>query len=293
MKKLILLSFLLTALWSSHLLDYQIYERENRVDLMLSFDVPFDGSIRKQSGNDNVILITLTNIKSDKPFIKHLQHSFIETISLTPSGDEKVLVKIVPKRLPLSIQASKTIDGFGLRFRIVPAVNHTQEHSSALQTKTPNISSSDTTTALNLLKNSDTGPGWRYWLVMAALGILLIILWIIKKRGLGTKGTGWLFQSKTVANQPNLPADATILYQKPLDANNRLMLIEYAYRQYLVIIGQNNILLDTIEKQATQDDQSFSKIFENNQKELDNFLKKSHPDAYEIFKENASKEEYP
>lgn len=89
------------------------------------------------------------------------------------------------------------------------------------------------------------------------------------------------------------PEGAVIRFQKPLDRQNRLLLLEFEGRQYLIVVGSSNLLLDrfTGEDEKIEDSESFTSLFEANKKQLDHFLKENHPDAYEAFKANASKDD--
>jgi hypothetical protein len=102
---------------------------------------------------------------------------------------------------------------------------------------------------------------------------------------------GWLMPKKGDAPGA-LPPEAVIRYQKPLDRENRLLLLEYGAKQYLMVVGNSNLLLDTFVEGRIEEEEDFARMFEANKKQLDHFLRENHPDAYEAFKANASKEEH-
>jgi len=128
---------------------------------------------------------------------------------------------------------------------------------------------------------------------MGILLILLTVLWFVKKKGLGSfaKGSGWLMPKGT-PYAGKIPEEAVIRFQKPLDAHNRLLLIEFGGKQYLTVVGNTNLLLDTFSAGNIEAEEDFAQMFEANKRQLDHFLKENHPDAYEAFKANASKEEH-
>jgi len=234
-----------TFSFAATLLNENIYERENRIDLMLSFDTPFTGSIVKEAASDRTVNILLTNVKIPKPFYKALHDSFVDTIAVAKSGDRQALVKIVSAKPPIRVQASKTVDGFGLRLRITHPVHAGGISTSGAMNRQQNRAASSQSLQL---KSSDNLPGWRYWGVLAVLFALFLLLWFIKRRTASGKGGGWLMP-KSIASV--IPDGAVIRFQKPIDAHNRIVLIEYGKRQYLIVAGNSNLLLDTFNEEGT------------------------------------------
>lgn len=297
---LLLIILIFHPLFSAVLLNENIYERDNRVDLMLSFDSPFKGSIKKRIEAGGIINIVLTDTEIQKPFYKSIRKSFVDSIAVTKSGEKRALLKIIPAGQPIQVRASKTVDGFGLRFRIYPSVTSEKTTSSTTELSTirPQASKPRVTSSkpLNTLKASDTLPSWRYWSVLAILLALFILLWFVRKRGglgFSLKKGGWLLPRRGAFMTGNMPEEAVIRFQKVLDTQNRLLLIEFGGKQYLTIVGNTNLLLDTFRGGEMEDEDEFTRMFEANKKQLDHFLKENHPDAYESFKANASKEEHP
>ncbi len=292
MRTLFIALLLANSLFAVTLLNQNIYERENRVDLMLSFDAPFEGIIRKSVAPNGRIDIKLSGVQVVKPFKKILHNDIVDSIAITGFNKNGALVKIIPADGTLNVDASKTIDGFGLRLRIVPKPISGQSRSN--ETAVTGSAATDqvkTSKGLDTLKSSDTLPGWRYWTVLAIMLILLLVLWIVKRRKFsGRLGAGWLMPKAAGAN--TYPEGAIIRYQKPLDPQNRLLLLEWGGRQYLMVVGNSNLLLDTFSEEKIEDPESFTSLFEANKKQLDHFLKENHPDAYEAFKANASRDDH-
>lgn len=286
MRVLLFLTFIVHSLFAATLLNQNIYERDNRVDLMLSFDAPFSGSVKKSQADDGTLLIRLSGVQILKPFGKELRNSLVEAVSVTGSGNDFALIKIVPAQKSLNVEASKTIDGFGLRLRITPA-KASLDKSTPLKSEVNALKPAPEAKPITL-KESDSLPGWRYWSVLAIMLLLLLLLWFVKRRKFSEIKGGWLM--------PNLTGKgaqfegATIRYQKPLDRENRLLLLEFNSKQYLMVVGNSNILLDTFTEGRIDDQESFTSLFEENKRQLDHFLKENHPDAYEAFKANAAKD---
>ncbi len=282
MRAVFALFLLAPVLFAATLLNRNIYERDNRVDLMLSFDAPFDGSIKKSKAGDGSINIRLSNVQILKPFAKELQNEIVESIAVTGSAENSALIKIVPAKKAINVEASKTIDGFGLRLRILPAAaSKTSAFSSELRRENKPLAG---------VKTEETLPSWRYWSVLGIMVLLLLILWLVKRKKSGVGSGGWLMP-KGVG--PKIaPEGAVIRYQKALDQQNRLLLLEFNEKQYLMVVGSSNLLLDTFSEERVDDPESFTSLFEANKKQLDHFLKENHPDAYEAFKANASKDNH-
>jgi len=277
----LLIMLLINSIFAATLLNQNIYDRENRVDLMLSFDTPFNGKIKK-SNDGKTINIFLSSVQIQQPFFKELQNSLASSITITKADYNSVLIKIVPSKKELKVEASRTIDRFGLRLRILPVQTINSQNSNLYTQQNSNLNLNDSTPI----------SSWRYWVVIAILLILLAALLFIKYRGLKSSNPfkgGWL-----MPKQKGLPdfTEANVKYQKPLDRENRLVLIEFNGRQYLMLLGKSNILLDTFtHANIIEDEDGFNHIFETNRRQLNQFLKENHPDAYEAFKKNASKDE--
>jgi len=284
MKYLFTLILFTNLLVSATLLNQNIYDRENRVDLMLSFDTPYDGKIR-QAKDDRTVNIFLNNVQLQQPFSKQLQNSLVSSITITKADSKTVMIKITSASKKLKVEASRTLDKFGLRLRIIPSEILSQKSA------TTSYEYTNQSQPINLKDRSDSLPDWRYWVVIGIMLFMLIILFIIKKKGISNnafKG-GWLMPKS--AQYTPIP-EAVIKYQKPIDRSNRIVLLEFNDRQYLMLLGSSNILLDSFTQASIiENEDGFNQLFEANKKQLNNFLKENHPDAYEAFKQNASKDE--
>jgi len=289
MKHLSILILFTNLLIGAALLNQNIYDRENRVDLMLSFDTPYDGKIR-QSKDDKTVNIFLSSVQLQQPFSKQLQNSLVSSITITRADSETIMIKITSASKKLKVEASRTLDKFGLRLRIIPSETLHSQKSSKSSYGYTNLSSQSQ--SINLKNSSESLPSWRYWSVIGVMLLLLIVLFIIKKKGIRsshTNGTSWLMPK---SKQASPISEAVIRYQKPIDRQNRIVLLEFNDRQYLMLLGNSNILLDSFSQaQIIEDEDSFNQLFEANKRQLNHFLKENHPDAYEAFKQNASKDE--
>jgi hypothetical protein len=114
MIKYIIIFLLPFTLYASKILSYNIYDRTDRVDIMITFDTPYSGLI-KQSFKNSKIIIKLGDAKIESPKVKNLSTNFLNRITITPMSRYTQIVASVPSKIKLI--ASKTADGYGLRLR--------------------------------------------------------------------------------------------------------------------------------------------------------------------------------
>ncbi|MFT7861188.1 MAG: hypothetical protein ABXS93_09720, partial [Sulfurimonas sp.] len=171
--------------------------------------------------------------------------------------------------------ASKTSDGYGLRLRFT-------QQSAAKQSTT--TSSSENSSPLSGLPTKQGGDlSTSYYIVVAILIIGIIILFYLKnkiqakqpKQPKQTKNS-WLF--KEGENAQGAPATDTnsneiaIRFQKSLDQNNSVVMLDFLNQSYLVLIGNGNILLDKFIDNKPSTQQEFESILQERHSELEQFL---------------------
>ena len=211
MKKFII--FFAVFLFGSNLINVNFFPQKDKLDVLLSLDDKFNGKVLNVDKNQFLI----TNILSNREYEKKFNNFFIKDIQISPSNDG-VLIKIDTNAY-YSTSVALTPDGYGIRFRILNK-NILKDKEMERSVFTTN----NTQTSLDYFS---------YIISLAILIILAIILWIVRKK-----------LSK------NLPVKGSIniLFQKPIDAKNRVALIEFNNRKYLVIVGNSNILLDIFDE---------------------------------------------
>ena len=74
------LSLLFIALWGSNLSTYNVYERGDRVDIMLSFDAPYSGAIL-QERKDGAITLLFKDLQNDQNIEKSVNSSILQEIN--------------------------------------------------------------------------------------------------------------------------------------------------------------------------------------------------------------------
>lgn len=289
MIKLLLLFTLPFYLYGSKILSYNIYDRTDRVDIMITFDTPYEGVI-KQSISDSTITIKLEDASIESSKIKQLSSKYIKAVSITPMQDYTQVVAQVPPSV--NLQASKTSDAYGLRLRFTTQTASDENAKDLKEMENPLLSS------LPTKKGEDISMS--YYVVVSILIVGVIILFYVKSRVSSSSNNGkelasWLFKDeKEIKKEPIKQTEqnsVSIRFQKSLNSENSVVLLDFAEQSYLVLMGKNNILLDkfTDNKPVTQDDFNF--ILQNRHKELDNFLNNDSEqpkEPFQAYKEKAA-----
>lgn len=261
MKLLSLLFLTLTSLFSANLLTYNVYERSDRIDVMLSFDSPHEGSI-SQKNDASSITLSINDLHYDKMVEKSINSAIIQELVIVPENNSlKVTLKSDKK---ISVIASKTVDGFGLRIR-----GSIMQASAQAPINTPVATTNPSPSSVEDLLDT------RYLLVMGVLILLVgIMLWVRKRMNSSVKnastngGKSWLFNPKTGVSK-----EVTLLHKRPLDNQNSVVLFEYGDIKYLVMTGNTNVLLEKFQHGEVKDNSEFEKVFEENRRRLDEYLK--------------------
>ncbi len=277
MKFILLFLLLINYLNASKVLSYNIYERSNRVDIMITFDTPYEGTIRQKS-SDNRILIKLSDANIESAKSKRINSSFISALSITPVSSGAQIVASVPQGIKLSV--SKTSDAYGLRLRFQNSVVGSKKNTPA-ESKL-GLSGIETKEEMQLDNN--------YIIIVSLLFILLIVLVLIKRKiaSATDSPTPWLFSKKS-----STPQEAVNLkYQKAIDQKNRVVLLEYGEESYLVLVGNSNILLDKFRGNTPKNENEFNTILKDKHQELDEFMRLDTTDheVLDSYKQKASGE---
>lgn len=265
--KFLLLILTAIPIFASNLLTYNIYERGDRVDIMLSFDSPYEGSIKQQQSKDMINLI-LSDLGIEQEINKSINSPIIQNLYIAQNdkSSTKVELKFVD---PISITASKTSDKFGLRIRVIKlkAMPNTAPVIPA------NIQTRDQTNAADI----DT----KYMIVIGILFILVVVLLVVKKMTLKYKNKlNQPFSIKETPSKAKAPSwefkkgggNIEIMYEKELDGANKVALLSYENRKYLVLFGSSNVLLDKFGEDKISNEDDFEVFFEENRQKLGKYL---------------------
>jgi len=274
--KIILFLFLPLFLFGSKILSYNVYERSSRVDIMLTFDTPYEGKLSKTVLNNRTVL-KLKGASIEAPKIKNISTSYLHKMTITPiNSHTEIILQTAPN---VSMSASKTSDAYGLRLRFTKG--EPVKKPTAITKAISSVTNTLPTKQANELNNS-------YYIVIAILLLgIIIMLWLKKKMGLpAAKGKQpWLFKSG--AKKEGI----SVRFQKPLDPKNRVVMLEYEGQSYLVVIGNSNVLLDKYNGNKPITSQSeFDRVLDDNKTELDSYLQldSSEVEPLQSYKEKAS-----
>lgn len=260
---LFIICTLFLPLFGANLITYNVYERSDRVDIMLSFDSPYTGSIFQKKENNSTSLV-LNSLSFNQNINKQLNSQILQQISIEPVKNS--LIISLRSESDINLSASKTTDGFGLRIRVVSAVasSPVTRPTVSPQTQsnqTPNLSN------LNTLSEDESIVGWKYMAVVAVLCILVIFLFIFRRYVMSTKGMKISKKSGIFSDRLELKHGVETIYERPLDNQNRVVLLEYNSSQYLVLVGTTNILLDRFGSDI-KSEEDFSNFFEENKRRI-------------------------
>lgn len=311
--KILLIFFISFPIFASNLLTYNVYERDDRVDIMLSFDTPYDGNLI-QSGNNKDIKLLLSDLSVDNEINKSLNSPILQNIIILNNDKNSTKVEL-KSNSPISITASKTTDKFGLRIRATKQSNVSKNEfaiptikakdkglvmDSEIKTKPSN---SDVVIPSSI-KTKDQVDGSdidkKYIIVISILFILLVILLIVKRLMLKKQEAAMelpftiteskKFSSNRKANtnpkkskpfsindNENLDIKhnskgVEIIYEKNLDTLNKVALLSYENRKYLILFGNSNVLLDKFGEDNISDEEDFEIFFEQNKQKLGKYL---------------------
>ncbi len=298
MIRLLFIFFLPLVLDASKILSYNIYDRTDRADVMITFDTPYSGVI-KQSSSKSKIIIKLMDAKIESAKIKQLASKFLYSLSITPMAGYTQIVASVPSSV--KIKASKTSDAYGLRFRFTN--KSTTKSKNTTQSKNDNPLS-------NFPTKKDGDITQSYYIVIAILIIGIAILFFIRKKALPkkemTKQNSWLFKEdvhnkheQQIGAQTSLDNSVSIRFQKNIDSTNSVIMLDFDEQSYLILMGKNNILLDKFSENRPATQEDFEKILQNRHQELDEFLRVESTsyadepiDALQAYKDKAASISY-
>jgi len=279
MIKYLLLVLLPLSLYASKILSYNIYERSDRADVMITFDTPYSGTI-KQSINHNKIIIKLEDAQIESSKVKKVNSNFLHALTITPLHNQTQIVASISPSVRLI--ASKTSDAYGLRLRFTNRVTPHKTHNGNLQNST-DLSALPT-------KKSEVVSS-RYYIVVAMMLIGIIILFIIKKKiqpaTTQKSKNSWLFNTNTAVDEKMQHTTqetthgkmVTIRFQKSINDANSVVMLDFGNESYLVLMGNSNILLDKFRDNIPATQQEFETVLQERNEELEDFLGTSQNSA--------------
>ena len=293
------------ALWGSNLSTYNVYERSDRVDIMLSFDAPYSGAIL-QERKDGVITLLFKDLQNDQNIEKSINSSILQELLFEPRGQNLALV--IKSDAQVAVSASKTTDGFGLRIRVTPENAANSAATTALSPQetreniteatnlsgdqnASNLTPSAQSTGLNLgAQSGDVNfmtqgmsdmIDYRYYSVLGVLALLLVVLLFVKAKLKNKQTMRKTKRENSWFEKVKSDEGVEIIYEKSLDDTNKVVLFQHLDRRYLVLTGTSNVLLDKFGEEQMTSEQDFQSFFEENQKKLNAYIENRQTlDAY-------------
>ncbi|MCK4737454.1 MAG: hypothetical protein KAT10_02765, partial [Sulfurimonas sp.] len=236
MIKYLLLFLLPFSLYASKILSYNIYDRTDRVDVMITFDTPYDGVIKQSIGN-STITIKLQDASIESAKLKQLSSKYIKSLSITPMSGYTKIIALVPSSVGL--KASKTSDAYGLRLRFATKTAPQKTSAPIKKATSPSLS------MLPTKKSDDIQQS--YYIVIAILIVGIGLLFFIKKKVTPAKPkhqqASWLFKEtqepkKEAVTQTTQSNDISIRFQKSINQENSVVMLDFGEQSYLVLMGK-------------------------------------------------------
>jgi len=289
---LLTLLLLPVMLWGSKVLSYNIYDRNDRVDVMLTFDTPYEGVLRQNRQNDT-ITIKLEGAYVDAPKIKNVNSKYLKKLAINPLGEQIEITAVVSGNIEM--QASKTSDSYGLRLRFM------NKAANGGVSENPPV---DEAAVIGLPTKSDSEFERSYYVVIAILVIGIgILFWLkqnITKRAETMKAepkSPWLFAKgpkpespSPIASSADIGGGVHIRFQKNLDATHSVAMLDYGTMSYLVVLGNDTILLDKFQDNIPITQNDFETLLQSKHRELDGFFQiaPAQDEPFDSYKEKAS-----
>ncbi len=295
MRYLLPLLLLPAFLWGAKILSYNVYDRNDRVDVMLTFDTPYEGVLRQNRQNDTVI-VKLEEAFIDSPVVKNVTSKYLNKLTITPENENIQIIAELSNNVIM--QASKTSDSYGLRLRFM--------HPEAVNSTTQNTPVDETSVeGLPTKKGNEFEQS--YYVVIGILIIgIAILFWLkqnIAKRTTAMKNepkSPWLFD-KTTATETKAALSASlpmanesggvhIRFQKSLDNSHTVAMLDYGTMSYLVLLGNTTILLDKFQDNIPVTQNDFETLLQSKHRELDGYfqLAPAQDEVFDSYKEKAS-----
>ena len=287
-------------LQAGNLLTYNLYSRAENFDIVLGFDEPYNAQIRQQN-QDGKIILFLENTKIKKNFSQALNSISImnfqgqmlgielksdKNLQITPArnADKKtMLIRITPKAISnfseLGAQKTSSVDG---KYTSLITLLSLLCIALVIIKKRLDKKIKNAKTAKSVQKNPSSSGNSRK--------IEQSVEQKLKQntqKNIESKKTD--FASELANADFDIENTAKIIFEKPLDNINKVVLFEHNARKYLVLTGSSNVLLDRFGEDNIRTQSDFELFFEQNKNMLANFISK-RTNSLENYKNNLGAE---
>ncbi|MFC3847815.1 hypothetical protein ACFOPX_04605 [Helicobacter baculiformis] len=170
-------------------------------------------------------IITLQNIAPLSPKAEHFNTSILKSLEIYSQNNT---LFIVPKsNLLFDVRAKLSQDKTYLRLEFLPLLNMPSSPAKEVESPSQRVPI--------LKKEEDLLPWDHVWKIALVLGILLVVLWFLKRKNTQQ----FLF--------PKVGLEPSVTFVKPLDATHKLVTIEVRNQLYLILLNSNqSVVLDKI-----------------------------------------------
>jgi hypothetical protein len=231
------------SLFGATLKDARVDFVNSGVELTLYLDSAFNGKI-SETREDSQIVLTIDNLQTSTPYVfTPKQGALVSTARISPR-DRQTIVRIAP-RTRVVADARAIGDGKTLLIRLTRDSNATN------------------------LDEPIVGVQLTQSYMIAGIFLAgLLLLWIMARLVRGGGGS-WLLRGK---NSDII----SIVWQKPIDAKNRFILARFRDKEFLLLVGQSNLLLDSSGIVAPEiDEDAFEALLRANSVKLSDYLKEN------------------
>ena len=205
-------------------------DKNDSVNITLSFDGAFKGEIIEKRDKE-AILFTLNGVSYDKKQTKSINSSLIGEMFISPDkGKTSIMLEVKDN---VRVNAEKINQNTGIMIRAL----------------SQNAQGAGLNLAALTRQNSQQSPHFEgydysnYALILGLLLLLLALFWWLNRSLRKGRFNGREFR---------------ILFQRPLDKNNKFAIIEFDSKRYTMILGTSNILLDSIDLNEQSENQALN-----------------------------------
>lgn len=254
--RLCVLLILALPLCAVKLIKYEIHNEQNKsVNITLSFDGVYNGKIDEKRDKEAVFL-TLSGVSYPKEEIRAINSPLITKILLSPNPKENKTTLILQAKNDVRVNTQAINDNTGLMIRALD--KNAPTNAGILSKQEPQKNSFEP-------KFDYTN----YIFIVTLLFLLLGVLW-------------WLSRSMRKGRNTK---EFRVIFQRPLDRQNKFVVLEFGSKSYVMILGTSNVLLETIDKNDTpnvstkpkptekKSPRSFENFFEENKERLQKLIK--------------------
>jgi hypothetical protein len=245
LKRAIFIWFLcVLSLFGATLKDARVDFVNGGVELTLHLDSAFNGKI-SETREDSQIVLTINDLQTSTPYIfTPKQGALVSTARISPR-DRQTIVRIAP-RTRVGADARVIGDGKTLLIRL---------------TRDSNTTSLDEPIVGVQLTQS--------YMIAGIFLAGLLLLWIMARLVRGGGSGSWLLRGK---NSDII----SVVWQKPIDAKNRFILARFRDKEFLLLVGQSNLLLDSSGAATPEiDEDAFEALLRANSVKLSDYLKEN------------------